>query len=184
MNNSALKILYLFNGIFVFAAAMLAPLYAIYAEELEATIFQISLLAFVFLSSKVLFTFLVKKFGDEVLEKEYLLLIGFAFRAFAWILLIFVSSVLPLFLIQILLGIGEAFGNPSFNAIFAEHLDKGKHIKEYAEWGIIGSISAAVGTLIGGAIVTVFGFNILFITMSFFAIVAFIGVYLQPRSLL
>ena len=184
MNNSALKILYLFNGIFVFAAAMLTPIYAIFAEDIGATIFQISLLAFVFLSAKVLFTFLVKKFGDSLVEKEYLLLAGFIFRAIAWLSLAFVGSLIPLFVIQVLLGVGEAFGNPSFNAIFAEHLDKGKHIEEYAEWGIINSIAAAVGTLIGGAVVTVFSFQILFLAMSVLAIVSFIGIYTQPRSLL
>lgn len=184
MNNSALKILYLFNGVFVFAAAMLAPIYAIFAEDIGATIFQISLLAFVFLSAKVLFTFVVKTFGDDLVEKEYMLLAGFLLRAVAWFSFAFVGSIIPLFLIQVVLGAGEAFGNPSFNAIFAEHLDQGKHIQEYAEWGIINSVSAALGTLVGGAIVTAFGFDVLFILMGIIALISFVGIYFQPRSLL
>ena len=34
---------------------------------------------------------------------------------------------------QFLLGIGEAVGTPAFDVIFAEHLDKGKHINEYSD---------------------------------------------------
>lgn len=184
MNNGALKTLYIFNGIFVLAASMLAPIFAFFAEDIGASIFQVSLLASVFFFSKIIVTLIVRKFGDGMKEKEFLLLGGFLVRALAWFSLIFITSISSLFLVQILLGLGEAIGNPSFNAIFAKHLDKGRQIKEYSEWGIVVTLSAGTGTLIGGYVVSRYGFQPLFAIMSLLAVVSFIGIFLKPRKLL
>ena len=184
MKNKALTTLYIFNGFFVLAGAMLAPIFAFFAEDIGASIFQVSLLATAFLFSKIIFTLIVRKFGDNIQEKEYLLLGGFFVRSIAWFSLVFVSSIPALFLIQILLGVGEALGNPAFDSIFAKHLDEGKQIKEYSEWGIVATLGAGIGTLVGGYIVTNYGFQPLFITMSIIALISFFGILFKPRNLL
>lgn len=83
--------------------------------------------------------------------------------------------------LQVLLGIGEALGTPAFDAIFAEHLDKDKHIADYADWKIVEKIMLAFATAIGGLIVTKFGFNCLFLTMSLITLIPTIKV-LRYRS--
>ena len=149
MQNKALKTLFIFNGLFVFAGSLLGPLYAIYVEKIARGIFPITLSWSVFLISTTLFTFLVARFGDKIKEKEYLLLVGYAIRAIVWLAYIFVPNFYFLLVAQFLLGIGEAVGTPAFDVIFAEHLDKGKHINEYSGWKIITNIVLAVGTLFG-----------------------------------
>jgi MFS family permease len=109
---------------------------------------------------------------------------GYLVRAISWISLIFVNSMGALITIQILLGLGESLGSSAFSAIFAEHLDRNKHVKEYASWHLVSTLLGAASTLIGGLIVSIFGFNILFITMSLLAMASFIGVVVKPRKLL
>ena len=99
-------------------------------------------------------------------------------------MLIFVHNLTSLVLVQILLGFGESLGTPSFNALFADHLDKNKHIKEYSNWSLIANLTSAAGILAGGAIVNNFGFKALFLFMSALSLVTFFGILLKPRKLL
>lgn len=85
---------------------------------------------------------------------------------------------------QILLGLGEALGSPAFDSIFAEHLDRNKHVKEFSDWKLIYNLTMAAGTVLGGLLAVKFGFNVLFLTMSCLALVSFIIVWRQPRRVL
>ncbi len=184
MINKALRTLYLYNGIFVLAGSLFGPLYAVYVGKIGGDIFTISLSWGVFLISSTLFVFIVAKVGDTIKEHEYLLLAGFLIRAVVWILYIFVDSVLMLMILQILLGLGEALGSPSFDSLVAEHLDKGRHVEEYADMKIIFNLSSGIATILGGALVAKFGFPPLFITMSVLAMISFFGIFFKPRKLL
>lgn len=183
-NNRSLKTLFIFNGIFVFAGSFLGPLYAIFVEKFDTSVFSISLTWSSYLFSVFIFTLLVSKVGDKIKEKEYLLILGYVIRAIAWLLFLFVSNIYHLILLQVLIGFGEALGGPAFDAIFAEHLNKDQHIEEYSDWKIVSNATTSIGTLIGGTVVTFFGFNYMFVLMSFLAIISGIGLYLQPRRLL
>lgn len=184
MRNQALKTLYIYNGIFVFGAALLGPLYAVYVGLIDRNILAVSITWAVFLGSSLIFTYIVSRIGDRVREKENLLLAGFAVRAVAWYLYIFIASIPHLIFLQIFLGLGESLGSPVFGAIFAEHLDKGRHIEEYANWNLVATGVTAVGTAAGGFIVVTLGFPWLFSAMSILAVIAFIGIWLTPRKLL
>lgn len=183
-HNNSLKYLFVFNSIFVIAANAVGPLYALYVATIDKSIFSISLSWSAFLISVIIFTLTVAKWGDSILEKEYLLMSGFTLRAVSWILFIFATNLTHLILIQIILGIGEALGGPAFDAIVAKHLDDGKQIREYSHLKIITYIAMTIGTLLGGFIVSKFGFNYLFLLMSFLAIISFVGIYRLPRKLL
>jgi MFS family permease len=184
MGNVALRVLFLYNGIFVGAAAMLGPLYAIYVVKFVDGVTAVSISWAAFLISTSIFTLIVARKGDEVKEKRFLLLAGFMIRILSWIMLIFVHDLTALVLVQVLLGLGESIGTPAFNAIFAEHLDSNKFIKEYSSWSLIANLSSAAGILTGGAIVNEFGFKALFLFMSALSLIAFFGILLKPRQLL
>ena len=184
MSNKPLKTLFIFNGIFVFAGSLLGPLYALYVGTVDKNILSVSITWASFFVASFIFTIIVSKVGDKIKEKRYLLMAGFLVRAVAWFMFIFAGNVFHFVLLQTLLGLGEALGTPTFYAIFAEHLDRGKHIREYADWKLIVNGTTAVGTIIGGLVVTTLGFSWLFAAMSGFAVVSFLGVLVQPRKLL
>lgn len=184
MINRSLKILFLANGIFCVAGALLGPLYAIFVEQFDRNVLSISITWAVFLISSSVFMYLLSRVGDRVKEKEYLLMAGFLIRAVVWLLFTAINSLWWLVLLQILLGIGEALGSPSFDCIFAEHLDKNKYVREYSGWKLINNLTIAIGTVLGGLVVVRFGFNALFLLMSFLAFTSFIIVLRQPRRVL
>jgi len=182
--NTAIKILFIYNGIFFFAGSMLGPLYALYVSKFSIGVLPVSISWAVFSAATAIFTYILRWIGDRVKEKEYLLLAGYLLRAIAWFSFIFINSFSQLIIIQIIFGLGEALGAPAFDALFAEHLDKGKYIKEYADWRLLSNLVLALGTFIGGVIVVRFGFQVLFLVMSILAMIAFFGILMKPRKLL
>jgi MFS transporter, DHA1 family, multidrug resistance protein len=182
--NKSLGVLFFGNSLLVFASSLLGPLYAIFVNGIDAKVLSVSLSWFAFLASAIFFTYLVGRYGDKLKEKEYMLMGGYIIKAVVWLSFIFVSNIRDLIILQILLGISEALGNPSFDTIFAAHLEDGKHIANYSTWKMIEQTATALGTLIGGIIVTIFGFSPLFAIMSSTAAISFFIVLLQPRKLL
>lgn len=181
MKNATLRVLFLSNGLFVFAASMLGPLYAVFVQKFADGVLAISVSWATFLISTAVFTFLVSRVGDKI-RKDDLLMASFIIRAIVWLSYIFVSSVPQLIVLQMFLGIGEALGIPSFEAIFAEHLDKNRHVEEYADWRVIVSIVTAVGTVLGGLIVAKLGFEYLFLTMSLLASLSFLEILRRSKK--
>jgi DHA1 family bicyclomycin/chloramphenicol resistance-like MFS transporter len=184
MKNKTLKTLFIINGIFVFAASLLGPLYAVFAQGVDKDVFAISFTWFAFLISTTLCLLMVGKYGDRVKRKNNLLLGGYLIRALVWFAFPLATSLPLLVFFQILLGAGEALGSPTYDAIFAEHLDRGKHIQEYTDWKLIYNLVSAVAVLAGGAVVTSYGFSALFFLMGILASVSFLGLLLRPREIL
>jgi MFS family permease len=182
--NKSLKVLFLFNGIFVFSNNLLGPLYALFVGGIDNRVIAVSTSWAVFLASGTFFTFLMSKWGDKVKEKEFFLIGGYLLRGFVWFSYIFTDTFYMLLALQILLGLGESLGTPAYNAIFAEHLDKNKHIKEYSTWRVISTLSRAVAVFLGGILVSYFGFDLLFFLMGSLAMVSLFGILLSPRKLL
>ena len=184
MKDGVLRLLFVCNGIFVLAASLFGPLYAVYVQRLGHGngILTISTTWSVFLFATTFFTWLISRIGDKI-PKEDLLVAGFLLRAFVWLAYIFITNIPELIVLQILLGLGDALGSPSFDAIFAEHLDKNVHVREYADWHLISNIVSGAGTVLGGVIVTKFGFPLLFIVMAIFALLSTVGVLSHPRRI-
>lgn len=180
----SLRRLFVVNSLFVFASAFLGPLYAIYIEGIDKRPIVISVSWAIFILSATFFTYFVARYGDRIREKKFILAGGFLVRAVAYLGYIYIANVPSLFFIQILVGLGEALGSPAWNAIFADHLNHRKEILEYSEWTIISYVCIAAGTVMGGIIVTYLSFNFLFVLMSLFSLISFIGTITAPKRLL
>jgi MFS family permease len=183
-NNQALKTLFLYNSIFVFANNLLGPLYTVYIQKFDINVFSISSVWATFIFFTTVFTFLLAKIGDRIKEKEYFLMVGFLIRALGWLLYLFAHNILFIIIIQIVLALGEAFGSPAFDAIFSEHVDKNFRMSEYSNWRIIYNLSMVLATIIGGFVVYKFGFTPLFLSVSGISLFCFFGVLTKPRDLL
>ena len=181
--NKSLRHLFICNGIFVFASSILGPLYALFVEKIAPGIFPVSLSWAIFMISGTIFTYLTSKIHDDVIKKEYMLMLSYLVRSATWFMFIFTHSLAMLIILQIILCLGEALGNPAFDSIFAEHLDKNKHIHEYSVWKIVEKFAAAGATLLGGIIVNSFGFSTLFLLMSSLALASTVDILINPKRL-
>lgn len=84
----------------------------------------------------------------------------------------FLISSLPwhIYICQILHGIGMAMSLPSWLAIFTRHIDKGKEAFEWSMESTSIGIGAGITGAIGGMMVALFGFKIVFILVGGFTI--------------
>lgn len=182
--NKSLKLLLSINSIFVLAGNLLGPLYAVYIEGLGGSIAVVSGTWSVMLLTTTLVNFALIRYGDRIKEHEYLLIAGFIFRAIAWIGFVYAGNIAAIIALQIVVGVGEAVGSTGFDAIFAEHLDRSSHIRDYAVWKTISNIIAAIATFIGGFVVTLYGFSPMFYFMGTIALACAIFTCLLPRRAL
>jgi len=79
--NKSLIILLAVNSVFVLAANLLGPLYAVYIEQLGGDIAVVSGTWSVMLLITTLVNFLLVKYVDKIREHEYFLIAGFILRA-------------------------------------------------------------------------------------------------------
>ncbi|MBZ9578707.1 MFS transporter [Patescibacteria group bacterium] len=77
-----------------------------------------------------------------------------------------------IYIFQILYAIGMAMVIPSWSAIFTRHIDKGK---EAFEWGLESTslgFGAGFAGAIGGILVAIFGFKVIFVLVGIFTIIS------------
>lgn len=184
MKNKSLQILFISNGIFVFANRLLGPLYAVFVEKFDVNVVSISSSWAIYMLSASVFTLIITKVGDRFAEYEYLLVVGYAIRILCWIGYIFVGSFFAFLVLQIILGLSEAIASPAFDTIFAKYLDKNKEVQEYATWKLYQNSALALSTFVGGLVVQFSSFETLFVLMSILAVVPIVYILKQNRELL
>ena len=164
--NKALRVLLITNGLILISAAMLGPIYALFVERVGGDLLDASIAGFLFAISAGLMTFASGKFSDKIRHSEIIIVLGYFLMGTGFFLYQFVDSITFLFSIQVLIGLGEAIYAPAFDRLYSMHLDKGKQGTEWGVWESMYYFTMAFGALIGGLIVTQFGFNAIFIIMA------------------
>lgn len=164
------NLLFASNGLLFFASSLLVPLYALFAEDMGATITQVGLLAATAALVRSLSLVFMRTRGYTDSIATTLFQIGAFLYASTWVSLTIATSVTHLFVIQITLGLAMAFVAPSFRTLLAESLHAGHEIVTYSHWELIKATLGAAAALSGGYIVSIFGFHTLFIVMSFISL--------------
>ncbi len=165
--NKKLKQLYLTNGVFIVATALLGPLYVLFAATFNATPIVISLTWATMLATGLITLYIVsKKCRDSEVASVSLVRIGYIISAISWVLFIFATNIYHIFFIQALLGVGLSIGSSSWNLLVADHLDKNKKVVDYAEWGMLSKLIELLSIVFGGIIITTLGYKPLFLIMA------------------
>jgi MFS family permease len=164
--NKALRILLITNGLVLLAGAMLGPIYALFVENIGGDLLDASLAGGFFALAAGVTTLIAGKFTDKNKRKEFIVGLGYAVMGLGFLLYIFVNSIWFLFGVQILIGFAEAFYSPAFDALYSKHVTKKKAGREWGTWESLNYFSIAIGAVIGGLIVSNFGFTAIFAIMS------------------
>lgn len=184
MRNKALTILSITNIIFVLGASMFPPIFALFVQRIGGGVLAASTIWATFAVMTGFFMLFLSRFGDRVKEKEYLIAVGYLFRFAGWLGYFFAGFLWQLYVLQIILALGEALGTPAFSAVYSEHLNKGRYIRQWGVWNSLNFFIVGVSSLLGGIIVAQFNFKILFLIMAFLAAASFFLLIIQPRKLL
>lgn len=175
--NRALRILLITNSLILLAAAMLAPIYALFVEEIGGDLFAAGLTGSAFAFAAGITVFLIGKYTDKVKRKELIVAFGYFLMGLGFLLCIFVSSIWMLIFAQIVIGLGQAVYGPAFDALYSEHLDKGKTATEWSAWESMYYMSTGIGAILGGFIASQFGFDLLFGLMGVLCFASALYIY-------
>ena len=182
--NKALRILLITNGLVLLAGAMLGPIYALFVEQIGGDLLDASLTGGFFALAAGITTLIAGEFADKNKRDELIVASGYAVMGVGFLLYIFVDSIWFLFGVQILIGFAEAFYSPAFDALFSQHLSIKKAGRAWGSWEAINYFSVAVGAVVGGFIVTKFGFNPLFMIMAAFCFISAVYIFSLHKSVL
>ena len=179
------KILLWGSNIWFLADGMLGPLFAVFIQKIGGSIFDISWAWATYLVVKGFLSILIGKLSDSKWSKEKLMILGYSLNAFFTFSYIFVSTPMQLFLVQIGLGIAVAMATPTWQALYSKYEEKGKG---GSEWGLVdgdADIIMGVSMIIGGYLVTMFSFKLLFFVMGTIQVIATVyqaKILKKPRS--
>lgn len=121
-------------------------------------------------------TLISGRYSDTIKESELIIALGYCIIGLGFFLYTIADSVWFLFGIQALIGLGEAIYSPTFDAIYSKYLDGERSGAQWGIWESANYFSIAIGAIIGGTVVTWFGFSMLFIIMGSLCFVS--GLYI------
>lgn len=168
------------------------PVFALFViDDVKASIATIGFAAAIYAITKSIIQLFVAKQLDKnhgEVDDYYSMLIGLAFGIVCVYLYYFVEHVWQIYLLQFLIGIGDAFVVPPFYAIFTRHIDKER---EAFEWALRSSFSLGAGTALGGALsgvlASTIGVRPLFLIngtllLIGFVVLLFLSPYIRPKT--
>ena len=148
------------------AAAMLGPIYALFVEKVGGDLFDASLASGVFAFVAGVTTLISGKFSDKLKENEIVIAAGYATMGIGFLAYFWVESVGALFAVQAVIGLGEAIYSPAFDAVYSKHLNRARAGLQWGAWEAMNYFTAAIGAVVGGILVSRFGFSVLFLAMA------------------
>ncbi|OGD41953.1 hypothetical protein A2567_00020 [Candidatus Azambacteria bacterium RIFOXYD1_FULL_42_11] len=172
MINRKIRILLYGSNLWYLGAGLLGPLFAVFTESIGGDILDIVWAWSVYLLVTGILIIIIGNVSDEKKRKEKLMVIGFVINAVFSFAYLLVSSPFHLLFVEAGLGVAVALATPTYDALYSLYGDRKQ--KGY-EWGLQDGeeyIFSAIGVIIGGFIVTYFGFRTLFVLMGIIQIIA------------
>ena len=165
-------------ALFTLAAEMLAPVYAVFVERIGGDLLTAGGAYAIFMGVTGILIIIISKWEDRFKHLEKLVVLGFCIKVIGFTGYVFVSKPMHLFLVQVILGLGEAVSLPAHDGLYSQLLDRGKYASEWGMYDALWYITAAVAGIIGGAISNYLGFKMLFFLMI---IISLAGLFVSLR---
>lgn len=169
-----IKILLWADGWCVFALGMLGPIYAIFVQKIGGDILDASWAYFAFMISQGVALFFLGRIEDKTIHREWYVTGGYVLIAISSLGYLFVENQLTLVVVQIIAGLGGAVLSPAFDSLYGDSVDKKRKASEWGYWEGMGFIVTALGALLGGYVVNLWGFETLFVAMFIASVVSVI----------
>ncbi len=151
---------------------LLAPIYAIFIKDIGGTLLDASVTVGFYAIFRGICYFVLKGLDEKKFSRTFMISFGYFLFFVSYISYLFATSITHVFVIQGILALGEVVINPSWSAVIATSLTKGKERGIYANFYGYRSIFEGVAAIAGGFVAIKLGFSTLFMTMAFFALMA------------
>ncbi len=175
--NKALKVLLMTNGLILLAGAMIGPIYALFVERVGGDLMDASIAGGLFALSAGFVSLIFGRLSDKTKDTTWVVILGYLLIALGFFLYLFVDSVSFLFIVQIIIGTGEAIYSPAFDKLYSLHVDKKRSGAQWGAWESMNYFTIAIGAFAGGVIVNQFGFEAVFLVMMTLCLASAILLY-------
>lgn len=190
--NQVVLVVILAQFIFTAAANLSVPIFAIYIlQDIGAAAAAVGFVSATYWIAKSVLQLFVARQIDKnhgEIDDYYSLLIGITITTAGVYLFYFATALWHVFLIQIVIAVGDAFAVPPLYAIFTRHIDSGS---EGFEWTLQSSFSlgagSAIGGILSGVLVELIGVRSLYLvngTLMLFGLIVliFLRPYIRPKT--
>jgi predicted MFS family arabinose efflux permease len=176
--NKYLRSLLIIDFFGTLSVGMIIPIYAIFVEKIGGDILDASGTWAVFAMASGILMYLIGNWEDKNKHYAKMMSFGYLISGFCFLGYLFVETTMHLFILQMFLGIGVAIVAPSYDTLYSKYLKKGRYATQWSLWEAENMIVTAIAAIVGGLVVTYFGFEYLFILMAISSFVSFIISYL------
>jgi len=184
MVSKPLRALLLISSAFIFANAMFMPIYALFVEKIGGSITTASTAYAIFWLVAGVLTFIAGKIENKMKETELAIMLSQFIVCIGYILYYFTDTIFMLYIVMVILGIANAIFWPAFHCVYTKHVDGQKSAWQWSFYDGLTYIVPAIGAFIGGWLVKLYGFNVIFIIMAVIAFLNGIFIGILPRKVL
>jgi MFS family permease len=175
MFNKKERTLLFANNLWYLSEGMLGPLFGVYCERFHSSPLDISWIWAAYLIS-VGIVIIGLGYLSDFINKEKLLVLGYALQALFTFGYILVNTKMQLALLQIGLGLSGGISSTTWYVLYARYENRSH---EGLTWGLangLSSIYTGIAMLVGGFIIAVSSFDVIFIIMGIIQCIATIYV--------
>lgn len=148
--------------IFTFGAGLYGPIYAIFVNQIGGDILEAGMSWFIFMVVMGTLEIPFGKMADRY-SKKMLLAVSYALATFVIFSYMFITNIFELFVLQVIVGVAFAIGDPAWEAWFAGVIQKNQRGFSFATFHALSSYSQAGAALAGGFLAQFLGFQVLFL---------------------
>lgn len=162
MQNQTIRTLLTAGSIWSFGAGLFFPIFAIFSSNVGGDITDAGIAAAIFILVTSALEYPIGKLLDKYHEKNFIV-IDYFLEAAVFIGYIFVQNVIQLFVLQVVLGIANAIGDPAWESLYGRSAANSKSGSLWANSHLFIGIFNAVGILLGTYLVSIYGFSAAFL---------------------
>ena len=159
---------------FIIATEMFGPIYAIFVKDIGGDVLAAGAAWSIYLIISGIGLFFMGKLEDRIQKDKLFMLVGYSITSLSFLGYFFVSSIIQLFLVQVLLGVGTMIVIPARDSFYTKYLEKGKFASQWANWESTWFIGAGIGALAGGFFAKIYGFRVLFLIMFVLSLIGLV----------
>ena len=185
--NRIVTFLVLSDLIFFSGWGLISPVFAVFLLNsiIGGTVFVVGMAAGVHLIVRSLLRIPFGIWADKGQKISYYLMFWGLFIA-ALVPLGYIYSSLPMhiYLLQTVLGISLAMSTAGWTCLFARHIDHGRESTEFGVDAVAVGIGPGIAGIAGGAAVTYFSFNSVFIVVTLMGLIGVLLLLVIKKSIL
>lgn len=178
-----MRALLIADGIVLTAAAMLAPIYAVFVDKVGGDIFDAGITAAALAFGAGISAFAAGKYTDRLQNKRMIIVFGMVVMGVGFLLYLLARDVWTLAAIQLFIGLVEPLYSPAYDTLYSRNIVRQNEAEAWATWTALDYFATGAGALIGAWVVVQFGFESLFILMASLCFISAIYVLRLPKDM-